>query len=167
MGASQGVAIAALSGLLSYAACYIPDWGTQWGAGIAFGLLVLGPTQRDASSFAAVVALSTAVYRVAVWIAVRLTVDTPVPAIAACMLAGALGAVALSFGAGTVRGGGFENPALRLAAIWGAVAGALIGIAVDVPEESIFLDVFLLAGFVAWQVGYTVSHRLAPWRRMA
>lgn len=79
---ARGVACAAVSGTLSYAACLAADEGTRWGAGIA-------------------------------------------------------------------------------------AAGAAIGVAVDAPDESIAQQLFLFAGFVAWQVGYTVSHRLAPWRRVA
>lgn len=161
---SRGVALAAASGVLSFAACFVPDHGTSWGAGIVFGLLVLGPTRHDARGFLALAALSTAVYRAAVWLAVRLAVDTPVPAVAACALAGVLGALALAFGAGAVRGVATERgPALR-AALWGALAGLAIGFATDRPDGSIAQHALLLAGFVVWQVGYTASHHLAPWR---
>jgi hypothetical protein len=155
---------AALSGLLSYAACYVPDQGARWGAGAAFGLLVLAPSQRDLPRFVALVALSVAVYRVAVWLAVWLVTDTPVPPVAACGLAGVLGAVALSLGAGVVLGSAPRRGARVRAAAWGAVGGVLIGVAVDAPDEALAQSLLLLAGFVVWQVGYTVSHRLAPWR---
>jgi len=95
----RGAALAVLSGALSYAACLAGDEGTCWGAGIAFGLLVLGPRVR--------------------------------------------------------------------AALWGAAEDAAIGVAVEAPDESVEQRLFLFAGFVAWQMGYTLSHRLAPWRRAA
>jgi len=166
-GASRGIAFALVSGALSYAACFVPDRGTQWGAGIVFGLLVLGPTRRDARAFLALAALSVAVYRAAVWVAVRLTVDTPVPAVAACVLAGVLGAVALSLGASAVGRAPAERAATLRAAVWGAAAGALIGLAVDAPDESVAQNALLLAGFVVWQAGYTASHHLEPWRAVA
>jgi hypothetical protein len=164
---ARSIALAALSGSLSYAACHVPDWGTQWGAGVAFGLLVLGPTQRSAARFLALAALSVAVYRAAVWLAVQLVSDTPVPAVAACAFAGVLGAAALSLGASAVTRAGIDRGAAARAAAWGALGGALIGFAVNAPDGSLAQIGPLLAGFVVWQVGYTVSHRLAPWRSAA
>jgi hypothetical protein len=160
----RALAAAALSGLLSYAACFVPDHGSEWGAGIAFGLLVLGPTGRDARRFLALAALSIAVYRAAVWLAVRLVMDTPAPAVVACGLAGVLGAAALSAGAGALTGAARERGALLRSLAWGAAGGVLIGLAVDADDESRGQQLLLLAGFVVWQVGYTAAHRLAPWR---
>jgi hypothetical protein len=160
----RALALAALSGALSYAACYVPDHGSAWGAGLAFGLLVLAPTRREMPRFLALLALSVAVYRAAVWLAVTLVVETPVPAWAACGLAGVGGAAALSLAAGAVAGSGAERGALLRALAWGAVGGVLIGVAVDAEDESLLQKLVLLAGFVVWQVGYTASHRLAPWR---
>lgn len=164
-GARRGVAFAVLSGALSTVACLAGDGGTRWGAGVVFGLLVLGPTAREASRFLALAVLSASVYRVAVWVAVRLAMDTPVPALAACAIAGTGGAVALSLGAGVVAGTGAARAATVRAALWGTAAGVAIGVAVEAPDQSLAQHLWLLAGFVAWQVGYTVSHRLAPWRR--
>lgn len=156
--------LAALSGVLSYAACYVAGWGTSWGAGIVFGLLVLAPTRRDVPGFLGLLALSIAVYRAAVWLAVRLAADTPVPDFVACGLAGVLGAAVLSLGTAAFVGAGVARRALALAMVWGLAGGLLIGWAVVAPDESPAQKILLLAGFVVWQVGYTAAHRLAPWR---
>jgi hypothetical protein len=39
------------------------------------------------------------------------------------------------------------------------VGGALIGLAVNAPDESVILHVQLGSGFVVWQVGWAVAHR--------
>lgn len=166
---AAGVALAALSGVLSYGACFVGDGlGTDWGAGVLFGLLVLAPSQRAAAGrLALLVALSTAVYRAAVFIAHGLYVDASWPAVLACALAGMAGALALSLGSGAVLGTHADRRTTALAAVWGAGAGALIGASVTAPDESWIQKLLLLSGFVAWQVGYAAAHRLQPWRRSA
>jgi hypothetical protein len=150
--------------VLSYAGSFVGDGAASWSAGIVFGLLVLGPSAGERAGFVALAAFSVAVYRVAVWLAQWLVVQTPVPELAACALAGVLGAVALSLGAGTIVGAGAPRGATARAAAWGLLGGLLIGLAIGAPDESLLQRAGLLAGFVVWQVGYTASHRLAPWR---
>jgi len=162
----RGVAAAAVSGALSYATCFVGDGvGTHWGAGLMFGLLVLAPGAHEAGRRALLVALSMAVYRAAVWIAQDLYVDTALPAVAACALAGAAGALALPPGAGALLGTRPGARAVALGAACGAGAGVLIGASVVAPDESLVQKLLLLSGFVTWQVGYTAAHRLRPWAR--
>ncbi len=160
----RGIALAALSGALSYAVCFLIEGaGPRWGAGILFGLLVLGPTQRRAGRFAGLAVLSIAVYRAAVWVAQQLHAESRVPAALACALAGAAGAIGLALGTAAIAKTPAALRGTALAAVLGAASGALIGLAVDVPEGSPALHPLLFAGYVGWQVGYCASHRLPSW----
>lgn len=159
----RGLLIAAATGVLSYASFFLDDSFGRWVPGIVFGLLVLGPTQRAAVRFAALVALSTAVYRVAVLLATQLYAGTTASGVWSCALAGVAGALALSVGASAIAGTAFDRRAAVTAAIAGAVGGALIGLAVNARDESVILHVLLASGFVVWQVGYAAAHRLSPW----
>jgi hypothetical protein len=161
-----GLALAALSGFLSYVAFRVPSSaGGRWGAGIAFGLLVLGPTGRGPARFAALFALSVAVYRVAVWLATTLYVEASVPAVVACGLAGVLGAVAVSAGAAASGRAPLDRGATARAAAFGLAGGVLIGLCLAFDDESPLQHALLLGGYLVWQMGYTAAHRLAPWRR--
>jgi hypothetical protein len=162
--ARRGIAVAALSGVLSYAVCFLVEGaGVRWGAGIVFGLLVLGPSQRRAGRFAGLAMLSIAVYRAAVWIAQQLHTEGGVAAVLACALAGAAGAVVLALGTAAIGKTPAALRATALGAVLGAASGALIGFAVDLPEGSLALHPLVFAGYVGWQVGYLVSHELPSW----
>lgn len=159
--------MAAVSGVLSYAACFVGEGlGTDWAAGLLFGLLVLAPSQAGAPRrLVMLVALSTGVYRAAVWIAQGLYVDASWPAVVSCALAGLAGALALSLGSSAVLGARTDFRAMALGAAVGAGAGVLVGASVAAPDESLIQRLLLLSGFVAWQVGYAAAHRLQPWTR--
>lgn len=159
--ATRALALAAVSGGVSYAACFLPDgFGARWGAGIVFGALVLAPSLRGTRDRIAALVLSTAVYRAAVWLAQELHVAASWPAVVACALAGAAGAIALSLAASAALHSQTTARARAGAAAIGAGAGALIGLGIDAPDEALIQRLLLLAGFVAWQVGYTAAHRL-------
>ena len=152
--------------MLSYAACFVLEpAGTRWGAGVLFGLLVLGPTERRGSRFAGLAVLSAAVYRAAVWSAQQLHTESGVPAAAACALAGTAGAVLLALGSAALVQRPAAWRAIGLGAALGAAGGASIGLALAMPDGSIALHGLLLGGFVVWQVGYAAAHRLRPWVR--
>jgi hypothetical protein len=160
----RGIAAAAVSGALSYASCFVGNGvGTDWGAGLWFGALVLAPGARGPGRRALLVALSVAVYRAAVWMAQGLYVDVSWPAVTSCALAGAAGALALPPGASALLGARAGGRAVALGTACGAGAGVLIGASVVAPDESLVQKLLLLAGFVAWQVGYAAAHRLRPW----
>ena len=168
VGVSHRVAVAALSGALSYASCFVPHaGGAQWGAGVIFGLLVLGPSYRGTSHFVVLAALSTAVYRVAVWSAQKLYVDTSWSGVASCALAGFAGAIALSLGSSVVLRTRATTLSTTCSAVVGAGAGALIGLSLGAPDESVIQHVLFFSGFVMWQVGYVAAHCLSPWPRVA
>ena len=159
---------AAISGILSYAACLVTEGlGARWGAGLVFGALVLAPSRRETRDRVVAIALSAAVYRAAFWLADRLHVDASWPVVVACALAGVLGAVALSIGSSVAFRTRADARATAWAAAAGAVAGAVIGVGIEAPDESLAQRLLLLTGFVAWQLGYTVAHRLRPWSRQA
>ncbi len=166
--AERALGLAALAGVASYAACFLPDGvGARWGAGLAFGALVLAPCLRATRDRGLVILLSIAVYRAAVWLADRLHVDAGWPALLACSLAGAGGALMLALASRALPGLVSGARGTALAAGIGALAGALIGLAVDAPDGSLRLHLLLLAGFVVWQVGYTAAQRLHPAPRAA
>jgi len=158
--------VASFSGVLSYAACFVLEpAGTRWGAGVVFGLLVLGPSQRRGARFGGLAVLSTAVYRAAVWSAQQLHTENGVPAAAACALAGAAGAALLALGSAALIQRPADIRATGFGAALGAAGGALIGVALEMPDGSFALHGLLLGGFVVWQVGYAAAHRLPSWSR--
>lgn len=164
--------MAALSGAVSYAACFLPDFGvdgfgTRWGAGLVFGVLVLAPSLRATRERVVAILLSTAVYRAAVALADQLHVAAGWHAVLACAFAGASGAIALSIGSRAALRLASGARETALAAIAGAGAGVLIGLCIDAPDESRWQRLLLFAGFVAWQVGYTAALRLRPWSSTA
>jgi hypothetical protein len=163
-----GVAAALVSGVLSWAAIFLPESaGTRWGAGVLFGLLVLAPTRRDPAQRVALIAVSALVYRIAVWIAQELHTEAGWPGVVACALAGVAGVLMLAFGASAASR---TLPSLReiaKAALPGVAGGALIGLAVGATDESIAQHALLIGGYVTWQVGYAAAHRLAPFSRAA
>ena len=166
--AQRALALAALSGVASYAACFLPGgFGARWGAGLLFGALVLVPCLAATRDRILAIVLSTAVYRAAVWLADRLHVAAGWHAVLACSLAGAIGAVALSLGSRTALRLASGPREMAQATAIGAGAGALIGLCIDAPDGSLRLHVLLLAGFVVWQVGYTAAQRLRPGSRAA
>jgi hypothetical protein len=159
----RGVVMAALSGGLSYAVCFVGEGiGTRWGAGLLFGALVLAPSVAGVRQRALLGIESVLVYRGAVSLATRLYVDASWSGAAGCALAGALGALALSLAAAaTLR----SRPGLRptlLATLLGSVGGLLIGLRVDGSDDAALPQLLLLSGFVVWQVGYAAAHGLRP-----
>jgi hypothetical protein len=164
--AARALAVAAVAGGLSFGACFVGDGvGARWGAGLVFGALVLAPSQRGTRNQVIAIALSTAVYRAAVWLAHQLHVDASWHAVLACVLAGVAGAAVLSLSASAVLRARSNPRATILAATIGGAAGALIGFGIDAPDESAIQNWLLLAGFVTWQLGYTAAHHLHPWSR--
>lgn len=163
MNAPTGLLAALLSGALSYASTYLPDsLGVRWGAGVAFGVLVLAPSRSGTPLRVALVALSALAYRAAVWLAETLYVDADWPAVAACGVAGIAGVLLVSLGTSAIVRARPDLRAIALAAIPGVLAGVLIGVCVEAEDESIGQQALLLAGYVTWQVGYAAAHRLAP-----
>jgi hypothetical protein len=165
----RALLVAAFAGLLSYLACRLPEplggFGTDWGAGLIFGALALAPLAplapqgRSWARRAGLVAASALVYRGAVWLAVELAAEHRWPEVAACALAGALGAPLLAFAARPLLGGRSHLGDHLFALIAGAAGGALIGVATMGSDESwLRFDLPLLAGFVVWQVGWAAAH---------
>jgi hypothetical protein len=159
----RGVAIAALSGGLSYAACFVGDGlGTRWGAGLVFGALVLAPSFSGVRQRVLLGIESVLVYRAAVSLATRLYVEASWSGAAGCALAGALGALALSLAAGATLRTRPGPGRTALATLVGSVGGVLIGLRVDASDDAALPQLLLLSGFVVWQVGYAAAHGLRP-----
>ncbi len=158
---------AALSGALSYGAAVLPepyvDVGLTWGAGLFFGVLVLAPKTRSWWRRAALVVVSTLVYRGAVWLATELVVEASWSELYACLAAGAVAAPLLRLATRPLLGGPSSLRAHLLALGAGAAGGALIGLAVGASAEEILrLHLPLLAGYLAWQVGYAWAYGPRP-----
>ena len=167
-GPALGLALALVSGVLSYAATFLPESiGVRWGAGVIFGALVLAPSHPDPTRRVALIALSAGAYRLAVWLAQTLYAGTLASALFSCALAGVFGVLVVSIGTSLLSRSPVDRRALVSASIAGAIAGLLIGICVRADDESVWQQAALLAGYVVWQVGYTASHRLAPGARAA
>lgn len=163
---SNGLLLALASGLLSWAATFLPESiGLRWGAGVIFGLVVLAPSRRETTQRIAWVALSAVAYRAAVWLAQELHTEADWPAVASCALAGIAGVGVVSLGTSAVARARADLHALARAALPGVLAGVLIGLAVEADDASIAQHALLAAGYVTWQVGYTAAHRLTPWPR--
>lgn len=164
--ARSGLALALVSGVLSWAAIFLPESiGTRWGAGVLFGVLVLAPTRRTTSERVALVAVSALAYRIAVWIAQTLHTEAEWSAEAACALAGAAGVLLVSLGTSAALRAAPVLASIAKAAVPGVAAGVLIGIAVEADDDSIAQHALLIGGYVAWQVGYAAAHHLAPGSR--
>ena len=159
---SKPIAVAALSGFLSYVACLLVEsGGTDWGAGLLFGVLVLAPSAKGAVRRLALVGSSMVVYRGAVELAVELYGDRSWPSLAACGLAGILGAVALPLAASVILWQRPQGRPIALGALVGAVSGLVFGVGLQLPDA--FLHVTYPLGFATWQVGYAMVHRLPGW----
>ena len=155
--------VAAVAGLLSYLACLLPESyggvGTNWGAGLIFGALVLAPQGRSWARRAGLVVASVLVYRGAVWVAVELASEHRWPEITACALAGVLAAPLLAFAVQPLLARRPRLTAHLLALIAGAAGGALIGFATSGPDDQVLrFHLPLLAGYVVWQVGWAAAY---------
>lgn len=159
----RALGLAALSGGLSYQACLLFDGeGTKWGAGVLFGLLVLGPSARERRRFLSLASLSTLVYRGAVELASQLHTEHDWPALLACALAGFAGAALLAVGSDLLQRQPQNPRRLVHGGLAGAASGSLIGLAFSLPDESPWLKLSLALGFLAWQTSYTAIHHLRP-----
>ena len=161
--APRHLLITAVAGLISFLACLLPESfggvGTNWGAGVIFGLLVLAPQGRSWARRAGLFLASVLVYRGAVWLAVALAAERHWSEIAACALAGVLAAPLLAFGAQLLLAGRPRLTAHLLALIAGAAGGALTGFAASGPDDQVLrFHLPLLAGFVVWQVGWAAAY---------
>lgn len=162
-GVSASLVAALVSGLLSWAAIFLPaSIGTRWGAGVLFGVLVLAPTRRETRERVALVAVSALAYRIAVWIAQTLHTEHDWSAQSACALAGVAGVLLVSLGTSAASRAAPALASIAKAAVPGVAAGVLIGLAVDAADESISQHALLAGGYVAWQLGYAAAHHLAP-----
>lgn len=165
---------AALSGLLSYGVVLLPEPYSgpafRWAAGALFGLLVLAAWTRSLWRRAALVAVSTLIYRAAVWSATEIVVETSWTEPLACLVVGASAAALLRLATAPLIEAapplGDRSSAGRhlLALAAGALGGVLIGIAVTAPDGDLLgLHPPLLAGFAVWQIGYAAAY--GPVRR--
>lgn len=155
----------AASSLLSTAACYVPGGlGARYGAGLAFGALVLAPRAAALRARGFALLASLAIYRGAVFAADALHTGARWPAELACAFSGALGALLLALAARRLLGPRPRPAAAGIAALVGAAAGASIGHAFEVPDTSPLLPACLLVGYALWQFGFAGAH---AWLRAA
>jgi hypothetical protein len=153
--------LAAVSGVLSFGALYLPgkeELARDWAAGAIYGCLVLVPSSRSLRQGALLVSASVVVYRSAVWLAISLF-DDGWSGLTSCTVAGVAGAIAL--GGATLACLRVPPTLGRLAqfAGSGAVGGLLIGANFPLADASLPGDPAVLAGYVGWQVLFTLVAR--------
>jgi hypothetical protein len=168
----RSLAVGAVAGLLSSAACFLPGGqGSQWAPGLIFGVLVLAPSYSGAARRALLVIASALVYRAAVWLASTLYVNFSTweggPHIPSCTLAGGLGALALAVLVSLITSAPLDRRATRRSVVVGAVAGAFLDGYFALADQQRLVEYAAVAAcFVLWQASYPALHHLAPWRAL-
>lgn len=164
----NSLAAGAVSGVLSFAACFLPgDHGSTWAPGLIFGALVLAPSFTGWARRGSLLVASTLVYRGAVWLASTLYLEAAPRFVPSCTLAGALGALALAYATSALTKQPFDRSATRRSVIAGAVAGSFLDVYLRVLDDQRTLDYAAVAAcFIGWQASYAALHRLAPWRAL-
>ncbi len=158
---------AVLSGILSYLAVspvpvllpelpMLVDELLFYSPGALFGLFVLVPVAwnepRRLVRAPLLVLASTLAYFAATQVA--LTISDESSLIAACAIAGMLGAVLVAFATHAITGRRFSSPELTRTMVLGASGGMLIGCGMHFEEMA---GLFLFGGFVAWHWGVSVG----------
>jgi hypothetical protein len=162
----RSLAAGAISGALSFAACFLPgDHGSTWAPGVIFGALVLAPSFAGWVRRGSLLVASTLIYRAAVWFASTLYLQAAPHFVPSCTLAGGLGALALPLATRALTKQRFDQTATRLGIIAGAVSGSFLDLYLRLLDGRRTLDYAAVAAcFVAWQASYAALHKLAPWR---
>jgi hypothetical protein len=164
------IVLGTLSGGVSYCLIELARWigenttqgmpvleeTVRYGPGLAFALLVLWPlaelaTHRHLRALVAAVG-SVLIYYSMVQLAQFVHIERQEPALAACGIAGGVGALLTALLARYVLDRQLSLLAVAMAFVTGSIGGALIGQAILTPEMQ-NPQAYVVAGFVAWQVG--------------
>jgi hypothetical protein len=129
-------------------------------AGFIFGVLVLAARPLGVASSVFLVVLSAFVHLGAIETAFTLYAKSW-PTLVACAVAGLLAAFVLSVAYSRLahQAAAWRNN-LRSAALGGG-AGILIGVALDVRQETL-QHVLIFSGYALWQVGFALANQVVP-----
>jgi hypothetical protein len=135
----------------------LPEDVVRYSPGVVFALLLVLPMMTVANGrlfrLLLVAALSTVIYFLMVKLASHIVVEFEKQAVAACGIAGGLGAILTAAVVRALASRQLSLLAVLIGFVTGSLGGALIGQELLTPENEFMMQFLVLAGFVVWQVG--------------